>query len=80
MRSAKLAPGVEGMQKAWMWAGMLPPTKPSHAFLTLFPRWAETYKLDVLEAVAPERHRCAHCSAEASKRCSRCQKEWYCCR
>nr|KAF6476980.1 zinc finger MYND-type containing 10 [Rousettus aegyptiacus] len=43
-------------------------------------RWAETYKLDVLEAVAPERHRCAHCSAEASKRCSRCQKEWYCCR
>ncbi|XP_010613750.1 zinc finger MYND domain-containing protein 10 isoform X2 [Fukomys damarensis] len=43
-------------------------------------RWAETYRLDVLEAVAPERPRCAYCSAEASKRCSRCQKEWYCCR
>ncbi|XP_054450470.1 zinc finger MYND domain-containing protein 10 isoform X2 [Pteronotus mesoamericanus] len=43
-------------------------------------RWAETYSLDVLEAVAPERPRCAHCGAEASKRCSRCQKEWYCCR
>nr|XP_054406689.1 zinc finger MYND domain-containing protein 10 isoform X2 [Pongo abelii] len=43
-------------------------------------RWAETYKLDVLEAVAPERPRCAYCSAEASKRCSRCQNEWYCCR
>ncbi|XP_011362994.1 zinc finger MYND domain-containing protein 10 isoform X2 [Pteropus vampyrus] len=43
-------------------------------------RWAETYKIDVLEAVAPERPRCAHCSAEASKRCSRCQNEWYCCR
>uniref|UniRef100_A0A8C8ZVN4 Zinc finger MYND domain-containing protein 10 n=1 Tax=Prolemur simus TaxID=1328070 RepID=A0A8C8ZVN4_PROSS len=43
-------------------------------------RWAETYRLDVLEAVAPERPRCAHCSAEASKRCSRCQNEWYCCR
>ncbi|XP_005865456.1 PREDICTED: zinc finger MYND domain-containing protein 10 isoform X4 [Myotis brandtii] len=44
------------------------------------PRWAETYRLDVLEAVAPERPRCAYCSAEASKRCSRCQNEWYCCR
>ncbi|XP_006892933.1 PREDICTED: zinc finger MYND domain-containing protein 10 [Elephantulus edwardii] len=43
-------------------------------------RWAETYRLDVLEAVAPERHCCAYCSTEASKRCSRCQKEWYCCR
>ncbi|KAM5313748.1 zinc finger MYND domain-containing protein 10 [Glossophaga mutica] len=43
-------------------------------------RWADTYRLDVLEAVAPERPRCAYCSAEASKRCSRCQKEWYCCR
>ncbi|KAM6169910.1 zinc finger MYND domain-containing protein 10 [Rhynchocyon petersi] len=43
-------------------------------------RWAETYRLDVLEAVAPERPHCAYCNAEASKRCSRCQKEWYCCR
>ncbi|XP_058415242.1 zinc finger MYND domain-containing protein 10 isoform X4 [Diceros bicornis minor] len=43
-------------------------------------RWAETYRLDVLEAVAPERPRCAYCSTEASKRCSRCQNEWYCCR
>ncbi|XP_028612690.1 zinc finger MYND domain-containing protein 10 isoform X2 [Grammomys surdaster] len=43
-------------------------------------RWAETYRLDVLEAVAPERPRCAYCNAEASKRCSRCQNVWYCCR
>ncbi|CAK6435874.1 unnamed protein product [Pipistrellus nathusii] len=43
-------------------------------------RWAETYRLDVLEAMAPERPRCAYCGAEASKRCSRCQNEWYCCR
>ncbi|XP_053454392.1 zinc finger MYND domain-containing protein 10 isoform X3 [Nycticebus coucang] len=43
-------------------------------------RWAETYRLDVLAAVAPERPRCAYCSAEASKRCSQCQNEWYCCR
>ncbi|XP_014647927.1 PREDICTED: zinc finger MYND domain-containing protein 10 isoform X1 [Ceratotherium simum simum] len=43
-------------------------------------RWAETYRLDVLEAVAPERPRCAYCGTEASKRCSRCQNEWYCCR
>ncbi|XP_028751119.1 zinc finger MYND domain-containing protein 10 isoform X3 [Peromyscus leucopus] len=43
-------------------------------------RWAETYRLDVLEAIAPERPRCAYCNAEASKRCSRCQSVWYCCR
>nr|AAK21199.1 Blu protein [Mus musculus] len=43
-------------------------------------RWAETYRLDVLEAVAPERPRCGYCNAEASKRCSRCQNVWYCCR
>uniref|UniRef100_A0A8C7A3P5 Zinc finger MYND domain-containing protein 10 n=2 Tax=Neovison vison TaxID=452646 RepID=A0A8C7A3P5_NEOVI len=43
-------------------------------------KWAETYRLDVLEAINPERPRCAYCSAEASKRCSRCQSEWYCCR
>ncbi|KAL6049011.1 hypothetical protein STEG23_030650 [Scotinomys teguina] len=43
-------------------------------------RWAETYRLDVLEAIAPERPRCAYCHAEASKRCSRCQTAWYCCR
>ncbi|XP_004615274.1 zinc finger MYND domain-containing protein 10 [Sorex araneus] len=43
-------------------------------------RWAETYRLDLLQAIAPERPRCASCSTEASKRCSRCQKEWYCSR
>ncbi|XP_041533383.1 zinc finger MYND domain-containing protein 10 [Microtus oregoni] len=43
-------------------------------------RWAETYRLDVLEAIAPEKPRCAYCNAEASKRCSRCQSVWYCCR
>nr|XP_020771458.1 zinc finger MYND domain-containing protein 10 isoform X1 [Odocoileus virginianus texanus] len=43
-------------------------------------RWSKIYRLDVLEAVAPERPRCASCNAEASKRCSRCQNEWYCCR
>ncbi|XP_072506649.1 zinc finger MYND domain-containing protein 10 isoform X1 [Notamacropus eugenii] len=41
-------------------------------------RWAETYKLDVMEALSPEKPKCASCKAEASKRCSRCQNEWYC--
>lgn len=54
---------------------------PSEQDLRLQARkWAETYRLDILEAVAPERPHCAYCSAEASKRCSRCQNEWYCCR
>ncbi|XP_040850460.1 zinc finger MYND domain-containing protein 10 [Ochotona curzoniae] len=43
-------------------------------------RWAETYRLDVLEAIAPDGPRCGYCSAGATKRCSRCRKEWYCCR
>ncbi|XP_058534487.1 zinc finger MYND domain-containing protein 10 isoform X5 [Ochotona princeps] len=42
-------------------------------------RWAETYRLDVLEAMAPDGPRCGYCSAGATKRCSRCRKEWYCC-
>ncbi|XP_038628965.1 zinc finger MYND domain-containing protein 10 [Tachyglossus aculeatus] len=41
-------------------------------------RWADTYKLDMLEALAPEKPKCALCSSEATKRCSRCQNEWYC--
>ncbi|KAB0378698.1 zinc finger MYND domain-containing protein 10 [Muntiacus reevesi] len=54
---------------------------PSEQDLRLLAcRWAKIYRLDVLEAVAPERPHCASCSAEASKRCSRCQNEWYCCR
>ncbi|XP_008051600.1 zinc finger MYND domain-containing protein 10 isoform X2 [Carlito syrichta] len=43
-------------------------------------RWAKTYRLDVLEALAPEKPHCAYCGAEASKRCSKCRNEWYCCR
>ena len=82
VRPAELADCVEGMQKARAWAGCScapihqAQPDPPHPL----PRWANTYRLDVLQAVAPEHPRCAYCSTEASKRCSRCQKEWYCCR
>ncbi|XP_072203743.1 zinc finger MYND domain-containing protein 10 [Excalfactoria chinensis] len=43
-------------------------------------RWAQTYSLDMLEALAPDKPRCRVCGAEAAKRCSRCRNEWYCTR
>ncbi|KAM6256730.1 zinc finger MYND domain-containing protein 10 isoform 2-T2 [Porphyrio hochstetteri] len=43
-------------------------------------RWAQTYSLDMMEALAPEQPRCRVCGAEAAKRCSRCRNEWYCTR
>ncbi|NWU63440.1 ZMY10 protein, partial [Pterocles burchelli] len=43
-------------------------------------RWAQTYSLDMMEALAPDKPRCRVCGAEAAKRCSRCRNEWYCAR
>uniref|UniRef100_A0A8D0G8T8 Zinc finger MYND domain-containing protein 10 n=1 Tax=Sphenodon punctatus TaxID=8508 RepID=A0A8D0G8T8_SPHPU len=41
-------------------------------------RWAQTYNLDVMEALVPEKPKCGMCGSEATKRCSRCRNEWYC--
>ncbi|XP_066452987.1 zinc finger MYND domain-containing protein 10 [Eleutherodactylus coqui] len=41
-------------------------------------RWAQTYNMDVMEALVPDKPKCGLCGAEAAKRCSRCQSEWYC--
>ncbi|KAJ3602298.1 hypothetical protein NHX12_030057 [Muraenolepis orangiensis] len=41
-------------------------------------RLAQTYSLDVMERLIPEKPKCGCCGGEASKRCSRCQGEWYC--
>ncbi|XP_029550645.1 zinc finger MYND domain-containing protein 10 [Salmo trutta] len=41
-------------------------------------RLAQTYNLDVMESLIPEKPKCGACGAEAFKRCSRCQREWYC--
>ncbi|KAM9324363.1 zinc finger MYND domain-containing protein 10 [Gastrophryne carolinensis] len=41
-------------------------------------RWAQTYNMDVMETLVPDKPKCGECGAEASKRCSRCQSEWYC--
>ncbi|NXL14531.1 ZMY10 protein, partial [Setophaga kirtlandii] len=43
-------------------------------------RWAQTYSLDMMEALAPDKPLCRVCGAEAGKRCSRCRNEWYCSR
>ncbi|NXX13504.1 ZMY10 protein, partial [Podargus strigoides] len=43
-------------------------------------RWAQTYSLDMMEALAPDKPRCSACGVEAAKRCSRCRNEWYCTR
>ncbi|WAR26284.1 ZMY10-like protein [Mya arenaria] len=41
-------------------------------------RWADTYNFDVMEGLLSEPPKCAKCGEDASKRCSRCQNEWYC--
>ncbi|NXB77725.1 ZMY10 protein, partial [Donacobius atricapilla] len=43
-------------------------------------RWAQTYSLDMMEALAADKPRCRVCGVEAAKRCSRCRNEWYCTR
>ncbi|XP_036390260.1 zinc finger MYND domain-containing protein 10 [Megalops cyprinoides] len=41
-------------------------------------RLAQTYNLDVIESLIPDKPKCGTCGSEATKRCSRCQGEWYC--
>ncbi|XP_066522295.1 zinc finger MYND domain-containing protein 10 [Hoplias malabaricus] len=41
-------------------------------------RLAETYNLDVMESLIPDKPKCGTCGAEGVKRCSRCRGEWYC--
>ncbi|XP_051558330.1 zinc finger MYND domain-containing protein 10 isoform X2 [Myxocyprinus asiaticus] len=41
-------------------------------------RLAQTYNLDVMENLIPEKPKCGACGAMGVKRCSRCQGEWYC--
>nr|XP_020453738.1 zinc finger MYND domain-containing protein 10 [Monopterus albus] len=41
-------------------------------------RLAQTYNLDVMENLLPEKPKCGNCGKEAAKKCSQCQGEWYC--
>lgn len=43
-------------------------------------RLAQTYSLGVMESLLPDKPKCGSCGKEASKRCSQCLSEWYCCR
>ena len=47
-------------------------------FFGCFYRWADTYNLDMLEELVSDPPKCATCGQPATKRCSRCQTEWYC--
>ncbi|XP_028397548.1 zinc finger MYND domain-containing protein 10-like [Dendronephthya gigantea] len=40
--------------------------------------WAKTYNIESLEGLISDPPKCANCGQSASKRCSRCQNEWYC--
>ncbi|KAG8007716.1 Zinc finger MYND domain-containing protein 10 [Nibea albiflora] len=52
---------------------------PSESELRLqAQRLAQTYNLNVMESLLPEKPKCGSCGKEAAKRCSRCQGEWYC--
>ncbi|KAF1391816.1 hypothetical protein PFLUV_G00046000 [Perca fluviatilis] len=52
---------------------------PSESDLRLqAQRLAKMYNLDVMESLLPEKPKCGSCGKEATKRCSRCQGEWYC--
>uniref|UniRef100_A0A673LPP4 Zinc finger MYND domain-containing protein 10 n=1 Tax=Sinocyclocheilus rhinocerous TaxID=307959 RepID=A0A673LPP4_9TELE len=41
-------------------------------------RLAQTYNLDVMENLIPDKPKCGDCGRVGAKRCSRCQGEWYC--
>ncbi|TRY95184.1 hypothetical protein DNTS_032480 [Danionella cerebrum] len=41
-------------------------------------RLAQTYNLDLMENLIPEKPKCGACGRTGVKRCSRCQGEWYC--
>uniref|UniRef100_A0A672MHK0 Zinc finger MYND domain-containing protein 10 n=1 Tax=Sinocyclocheilus grahami TaxID=75366 RepID=A0A672MHK0_SINGR len=41
-------------------------------------RLAQTYNLDVMEHLIPDKPKCGACGRTGAKRCSRCQGEWYC--
>ncbi|XP_020558775.1 zinc finger MYND domain-containing protein 10 isoform X1 [Oryzias latipes] len=52
---------------------------PSESDLAqLAKRLGQIYNWDVMENFHQEKTKCGSCGKEASKRCSRCQTEWYC--
>lgn len=50
----------------------------STCFHFVLTRLAQTYNLDIMETLLPEKPKCGLCGQHAAKRCSKCQGEWYC--
>ncbi|XP_058646326.1 zinc finger MYND domain-containing protein 10 isoform X2 [Onychostoma macrolepis] len=46
--------------------------------ISSWSRLAQTYNLDVMENLVPDKPKCGACGRTGAKRCSRCQGEWYC--
>ncbi|XP_070559668.1 zinc finger MYND domain-containing protein 10-like [Ptychodera flava] len=51
---------------------------PKAALKEQAKRFADTYNFDLLEGLINEPPKCGVCGQPATKRCSRCQNEWYC--
>lgn len=88
LNSVVIIPSIPGVLTMWLYyPPLLEEYKPHllnsssgnyNVFLSIMYRWVDSYKFDVLETLVDGPPKCALCTREACKRCSRCRSEWYC--